>query len=357
MRRAAGERSTIAAAGGDDPVALARDEGDRRDAAGRSSTVDDRRPGCSRRRVASKRTPEIGEPSGPAAGPVPLARRPRRWTLARRAAALTWLLTQRPRPWRAAPGRAKAPCRARRCGRRRLPRRRRARSRPAPRLRPRCRVAQLDHRGGAVLVAKDRRVHDRTSGSARRPPGPSRCSIFLACWRAGRSRSCVDSQPAAPARRARSGARGRITRTRPRRSRACAAPAGAEDLLGGAVLDEVAEVHERDVVADAVGLLEVVGDDHDRQVVRSSTISSSMTAVERGSSAEHGSSMQQHLGPHGERARDAQPLLLAARQPQRGAVEVVARPRPTGRRGAAPPRPAAPARRLRGRFVACSRSA
>src|SRR5206468_694640 len=41
----------------------------------------------------------------------------------------------------------------------------------------------------------------------------------------------------------------------------------AEELLGAAVLDEVAEVHEPDVVGDAVGLLEVVRDDHDRHVL------------------------------------------------------------------------------------------
>src|SRR5690606_3706766 len=36
-----------------------------------------------------------------------------------------------------------------------------------------------------------------------------------------------------------------------------------EDLLGGGVLDEAAEVHEGGVVGDACGLLHVVGDDED----------------------------------------------------------------------------------------------
>ena len=67
---------------------------------------------------------------------------------------------------------------------------------------------------------------------------------------------------------------------------------------------------------------------------RSSTISSSIdrrrARVERRARLVE----QQHLGPHGERAGDAQPLLLAAREPQRRVVEVVARPRRRGRRAA-----------------------
>src|SRR6478609_414802 len=41
----------------------------------------------------------------------------------------------------------------------------------------------------------------------------------------------------------------------------------AEEGGGAVVLDQVAEVHEGDVVGDPVGLLQVVGDDHDRDVV------------------------------------------------------------------------------------------
>src|SRR3954452_6723356 len=41
----------------------------------------------------------------------------------------------------------------------------------------------------------------------------------------------------------------------------------AEDRAGARVLDHLAEVHERDVVRDPVGLLEVVRDDHDRHVL------------------------------------------------------------------------------------------
>ena len=56
---------------------------------------------------------------------------------------------------------------------------------------------------------------------------------------------------------------------------------------------------------------------------RSRTISSSMIAVERGSSAEHGSSSSSTSGRTASDARDAEPLLLAAGEPQRRVVEVV----------------------------------
>ena len=89
---------------------------------------------------------------------------------------------------------------------------------------------------------------------------------------------------------------------------------------------------------------------------RSFTISSSITCVDCGSSAEHGSSSSSTSGCGGERAGDAEPLLLAAGEPQRGVVEVVgdlveqagALERVAHRGPAAP--------RLRGRREACSRS-
>ena len=63
---------------------------------------------------------------------------------------------------------------------------------------------------------------------------------------------------------------GASTRTSPEGPADVVAGAGGagllEDLRGGAVLDEVAEVHEGDLVSDAAGLGEVVGDDHDREI-------------------------------------------------------------------------------------------
>ena len=56
---------------------------------------------------------------------------------------------------------------------------------------------------------------------------------------------------------------------------------------------------------------------------RSSWISSSIFAVEIGSSAEVGSSSRMISGPNGDRARDAQALLLAARERQGARVELV----------------------------------
>src|ERR1700743_3222986 len=40
-----------------------------------------------------------------------------------------------------------------------------------------------------------------------------------------------------------------------------------EEPGGAVVLDQVAQVHEGDVVGDPIGLLQAVGDDHDRDVV------------------------------------------------------------------------------------------
>ena len=97
----------------------------------------------------------------------------------------------------------------------------------------------------------------------------------------------------------------------------------AEDLLGGALLDDVAEVHERGAIGDPVGLLEVVGDDHDRhlraQLHDLLLDHRGRDRVERRA----GLVEQQDLRPHRERAGDAEPLLLAAGERQRGMVEVV----------------------------------
>ena len=79
-----------------------------------------------------------------------------------------------------------------------------------------------------------------------------------------------------------------------------------------------------DAVGDPVGLLEVVRDDHDREAL--AQLADQLLDRRRRARVERRARLveQQHLGPRGQRARDAQPLLLAAGQPQRRPVEVVA---------------------------------
>ncbi len=93
--------------------------------------------------------------------------------------------------------------------------------------------------------------------------------------------------------------------------------------VGAAVLDQVAQVHEGDVVGDPVGLLQVVGDDHDGDVVAQlhDQVLDHLgrLRVERRA----GLVEQQHLGLGGEGPGDAEPLLLAAGEPQGRVVEVV----------------------------------
>ncbi len=97
----------------------------------------------------------------------------------------------------------------------------------------------------------------------------------------------------------------------------------SKSARGAVVLDQVAEVHEGDVVGDPVGLLQVVGDDHDGDVVAQLHDQvldhRGRLRVERRA----GLVEQQHLGLGGERAGDAEPLLLAAGELQRRVVEVV----------------------------------
>jgi hypothetical protein len=66
-----------------------------------------------------------------------------------------------------------------------------------------------------------------------------------------------------------------------------------------------------------------VGDDGHRAAVFQVNISSSIFAVVTGSSAEQGSSSKQHFGIDGQRARDAQTLLLAAGKRKRRFVQVI----------------------------------
>ena len=81
---------------------------------------------------------------------------------------------------------------------------------------------------------------------------------------------------------------------------------------GGAVLDELAQVEEGGVVGDADRLLHVVRHDHDRVVLLE--LVDQLLDLRGGDGVERRGRLvhQQHLGLDGERARDAQALLLAA---------------------------------------------
>src|SRR4051812_15847852 len=88
-----------------------------------------------------------------------------------------------------------------------------------------------------------------------------------------------------------------------------------EDLVGQTELDELAVEQERREVGDARGLLHVVGDDDDRHPVLE--LVDELLDLQRGHRVQRRARLvhQDHLGVDRERARDAQPLLLAARQP------------------------------------------
>src|SRR5262249_55199620 len=98
---------------------------------------------------------------------------------------------------------------------------------------------------------------------------------------------------------------------------------GGEDLLGGANLDDLPAEHEGGAVRHARGLLQVVRDDHDRhprlELVDQLLDPQRRHRAERRAGLIH----QQHLWVHGEAARDAQPLLLAAREADAGLVQPV----------------------------------
>src|SRR4029079_15343840 len=91
---------------------------------------------------------------------------------------------------------------------------------------------------------------------------------------------------------------------------------GLENLFRRPVLDEPAQIHEGDMVGDALRLLEIVGDDHDRDLL--TQLQDQLLdrlgrlRVERRARLVE----QQHLGPGREGPGDAEPLLLAAGEPQ-----------------------------------------
>src|SRR5690625_3246008 len=96
-----------------------------------------------------------------------------------------------------------------------------------------------------------------------------------------------------------------------------------ENGVGLVVLDQVTQVHERGEVRDPRGLLHVVGDDHDRVIVLE-LVDQLLDAAGRDRVQRRGGLVQQqHVGPQGDGAGNAQALLLAAGQAQRALAELV----------------------------------
>src|SRR5271170_1221010 len=96
-----------------------------------------------------------------------------------------------------------------------------------------------------------------------------------------------------------------------------------KDALGFIKLDQLAEIHERGVIRGTSRLLHVVRDDRDA-VVRSQLGDQFLDAL-RGDRVECRGWLveQQDLRPHRYGARDAQPLLLAARQTEPALLQLV----------------------------------
>src|SRR3984893_12499682 len=96
-----------------------------------------------------------------------------------------------------------------------------------------------------------------------------------------------------------------------------------EYLVSFAEFDQLAEVHEGGLVRDARGLLHVVGDDVDcvvlRQFLDQFLDLGGRTRIERRAWLIE----QNNLGPNGDGAGDAKPLLLAAGQAESAGVELV----------------------------------
>ncbi len=109
-----------------------------------------------------------------------------------------------------------------------------------------------------------------------------------------------------------------------------------EDDVGAVELDQAAQQEEAGVVGDARGLLHVVGDDHHGALVFEAEHQLFDLGGGDGVERRAGLVEQQHLGIDRQRARDAQPLLLAAGErvgrfvqlvldlvPQRGAPQAL----------------------------------
>ena len=96
-----------------------------------------------------------------------------------------------------------------------------------------------------------------------------------------------------------------------------------EDFLGGGGFDEFAHVEERGDVGDSCGLVHVVGDDDDGDLLAEGF--HQLFDFVGGDGIEGGAGLvhQQHFGFGGDGAGDAETLLLAAGEAKGGGVEAV----------------------------------
>src|SRR4051794_5976773 len=104
-----------------------------------------------------------------------------------------------------------------------------------------------------------------------------------------------------------------------------------EDLLRLRVLDQLPVEQERRRVGDARGLLHVVGDDHDRDAVLE--LVDELLDLQRRDRVERRARLvhEDDVGFDRERPRDAEPLLLPAREPDAGRMEAGLDPPPQPR--------------------------
>ncbi len=121
-----------------------------------------------------------------------------------------------------------------------------------------------------------------------------------------------------PAARTRAG---RISRSAPSRSRVCGCRRGREDLLSLAEFNELAVKEKGDAIREAARLREAMGHDHLREIRPESD--ELMLDQRRRRWVERGAWLveEDRLGPGREHPREAQALLLTARERQRGLVE------------------------------------
>src|SRR6266849_8169671 len=96
-----------------------------------------------------------------------------------------------------------------------------------------------------------------------------------------------------------------------------------ENLAGLVEFDQLTQIHEGGLVRDARRLLHVVGDDGDSVVLRQ--FLDQFLDLGGGNRIECRAWLveQDHLGPHGDGAGDAKPLLLAAGQAKPAGVQLV----------------------------------
>ena len=96
----------------------------------------------------------------------------------------------------------------------------------------------------------------------------------------------------------------------------CRRTASDIEGLAGAGHHDLAAVHDREVVGQLVGELEILLDQQDRHVAALAQIDDGAADIldDRGLDAFGRLVEHQQLGPHGERAADRELLLLAARQ-------------------------------------------